>query len=185
KVLVGLDFDGTLADIAEAPDRAALSRETRELLVNLSQRPDTKVAILSGRRLADLTRMVGLPGIYYAGNHGLEITGPGMSWVHPLAEGVHPSISKGMEVELKDFEGALVEDKHFGLAVHYRLVSPGSHRRFRKRVKDSLARLGERYRILHSKRTFDLRSSIQWDKGRALESIRRVLKGAWMAIFVG
>ena len=67
--------------------------------------------------------------------------------------------------------------------VHWQEVpSPGW---VRERVRERLAGLGGRFRFLHGKKTFDLRPSFRWDKGNALESIRKVLPGCWMAVFLG
>lgn len=185
KLLVGLDFDGTLAEIVESPEKAALSPETRRSLTALSRRPDTKVAILSGRSLGDVKRMVGLSGLYYCGSHGLEIEGPGIRWVHPQAGGVGRSILRGLESDLREFPGAFVERKRLGAAVHYRRVPRSALRRLRDRVRVRLAGLGDRLRFIHGKMTFDLRPDLHWNKGHALGAIRKRLPGGWRAVFVG
>ena len=53
-LLVGLDFDGTLSPIVARPELVALPAETRDALEAISARPDCTLAILSGRRLADV-----------------------------------------------------------------------------------------------------------------------------------
>jgi len=129
--------------------------------------------------------MVGVPGIYYSGNHGLEIRGPDIHWVHPRAEEVSRSIWRGIESELEAFPGAFIEHKGLGAAVHYRAVPRGSLRRLREKVRRRIAGLKDRFRFLHGKMTVDLKPNVRWDKGNALETIRRVLPGSWMAVFVG
>ena len=71
---VFFDFDGTLSDIVDDPDSARLVAGADEALQKLAAR--CPVAILSGRDLADVTARVGLPGIWYAGSHGFELTAP-------------------------------------------------------------------------------------------------------------
>lgn len=185
KLLVGLDFDGTLAKIVESPEKAALSPETRRSLSALSRCPDTRVAILSGRELGDVKRMVGLSGLYYCGSHGLEIEGPGIRWVHPRAGGVGRSILRGLESDLREFPGAFIERKRLGAAVHYRRVLRSALRPLRDRIRARLAGLGDRLRFIHGKMTFDLRPDVRWNKGHALEAIRKQLPGGWRAVFVG
>jgi trehalose 6-phosphate phosphatase len=185
KVLIGLDFDGTLAEIATAPARAVLSPETRALLDALQRRPDTRIAVLSGRSLRDVKDHVRMSGIYYAGNHGLEIEGPGIDWTHPRAVPMERAVVESLEAELRSFPGAAVERKVFGLAVHHRRM-PGRHlSRLRQRVSARLRGLKDAFRILRGKKTFDLRSTVAWDKGDALDHIRRSLPGGWQALYVG
>ena len=50
------------------------------------------VAIVSGRERSDLQARVGIPGLVYAGNHGLEISGPGLVFVEPMAIGDRDSL---------------------------------------------------------------------------------------------
>jgi len=74
-----LDFDGTLAPIVNDPGDARLAPGVRKRLEALAARNDTLVAIVSGRALADLRPRVGIASAIYAGNHGLEISGPEIS----------------------------------------------------------------------------------------------------------
>lgn len=80
-----MDYDGTLAPIAPHPDLAILSPETKNVLFKLSNHSDVYVAIISGRSVDNVKKMVGIEGITYAGNHGLEILHPdGSKFVHPM-----------------------------------------------------------------------------------------------------
>src|SRR4051812_20225621 len=68
-----LDFDGTLVELAEAPDLIAIPETLPDLLLRLSQRLSGRVAIVSGRALADLERQLGCTGFAMSGSHGLEL----------------------------------------------------------------------------------------------------------------
>jgi trehalose 6-phosphate phosphatase len=70
------DVDGTLAPIAERPEQAAVPARAREALRRLSERYGV-VGCVSGRQAEEARRLVGLDGIAYAGNHGLELLLPG------------------------------------------------------------------------------------------------------------
>jgi trehalose 6-phosphate phosphatase len=70
------DVDGTLAPIAERAEDAAVPVAAREVLAALSERYGL-VGCVSGRRAEEARRLVGLDGIAYAGNHGLELLLPG------------------------------------------------------------------------------------------------------------
>ena len=70
------DVDGTLAPIVERPEQAAVPRRASELLEALSERFGL-VGCISGRQALEARRLVGVEGIAYAGNHGLELLLPG------------------------------------------------------------------------------------------------------------
>ncbi len=187
RLLVGLDFDGVLSEITSHPADAALSPRTAKAIEKLSGREDTRLAVLSGRRIGELQKLVGLPGIYYSGNHGLQIEGPGIQWTHPEATAMDRALWQTLMKEIRAIPGALVEHKSLGAAVHYRQVPPSYRRRLQGIVRDYLRGLGPRFRILRGKKIYDLRSSLDWDKGRALAMIRDRLTEArsWNALFIG
>jgi trehalose-phosphatase len=87
-LLLGLDYDGTLTPIVEDPSRALLKAPTRHLLESMARRNDMDIAIISGRALGDLQKLVSVPNVIYAGNHGMEIRGPAFSFVEPAANAV-------------------------------------------------------------------------------------------------
>jgi trehalose 6-phosphate phosphatase len=70
------DVDGTLAPIVARPEQATVPAEARDALAALSERYGL-VGCVSGRRAAEARRLVGVEGIAYSGNHGLELLLPG------------------------------------------------------------------------------------------------------------
>lgn len=70
------DVDGTLAPIVGRPEEAAVPKRASELLEALSERCGL-VGCISGRQALEARRLVGVNGIAYAGNHGLELLLPG------------------------------------------------------------------------------------------------------------
>jgi trehalose 6-phosphate phosphatase len=79
-----LDVDGTLAPIVERPEDAAVPESTRELLRALVDRY-ALVACVSGRTQDDVKRVVGVDGILYLGEHGLEADPRSEEWVQAIA----------------------------------------------------------------------------------------------------
>src|SRR5690348_14040042 len=65
------DADGTLSAIAPTPEAATLLPDVAELLVRALSCFEL-VAVISGRSASDVRRLVGVPGVLYIGNHGLE-----------------------------------------------------------------------------------------------------------------
>ena len=85
KLIILLDYDGTLAPVASHPDKAVLPEGTRMVLSQLSQTPSVSVCIMSRRSLDNLKQMVNIDGITYAACEGLEILHPdGSRFMHPV-----------------------------------------------------------------------------------------------------
>ncbi|MBN1176381.1 MAG: trehalose-phosphatase [Dehalococcoidales bacterium] len=177
-VLFLSDYDGTLTPIVGRPRDAVLSPAVREKLTALAQRPDFTVGIISGRSLVETRYMAAIEGIYYAGNHGLEIEGPGLDYVSTdaeLGQAMIKDLVGQLEEELENIDGVIVEDKGLSLSVHYRLVSEEEQDDVAvifKRIVSSLADAGK-IKITSGKKVFEVRPPIDWDKGKAIESIRR------------
>lgn len=192
RILVALDFDGTLAPIVPDPAAAALPPETRAALERLARRDDTVVAIISGRALPDIKSKVGIPGLYYAGNHGLEIEGPGVDVVNPEAADVIPRIaacSAALAPILAEIPGSILEDKELSLSVHYRQVAdPAAVERIRRFIEE-LCSADPSLRFFEGKMVFELRPAVDWDKGSAtrylLETLTPEDDVVIPAIFIG
>jgi trehalose 6-phosphate phosphatase len=97
------DVDGTLAPIVRRPEDASVPARARELLARLSGR-FALVGCISGRRAEETRRLVGVDGIAYAGNHGLELLLPGEE-----APRFDPSL-RGRERDAADFVSGLGAD---------------------------------------------------------------------------
>ncbi len=118
------DVDGTLAPIAERPEGAAVPAEASAVLAELSERYGL-VGCISGRRAAEAKRLVGVDGIAYAGNHGLELLLPGDKEprLDPSLRGRESGAAEfvaGLDLgELASF-GLRLEDKGPIQALHWR-----------------------------------------------------------------
>src|SRR5205823_4377455 len=85
KISLFLDFDGTLTPIVNDPMEVRLESSTRDALARLARKKDIVTTIICGRAIDDLRVQVNLPGIIYAGNRGLEISGRQVEFVNPVA----------------------------------------------------------------------------------------------------
>ncbi len=175
------DYDGTLTPIVGRPIEAILSPDVREKLCDLAQKPTVTVGIISGRSMAELKFMVSIEGIYYAGNHGLEIEGPGISFISQPAETARATIAdlaRQLSAALNSIDGVIVEDKGLSLSVHYRLVKKEAE----KQVADTFQRITspllsqKKIRITSGKKVWEVRPPIDWHKGKAVEAIIREIK---------
>jgi trehalose 6-phosphate phosphatase len=184
------DFDGTLSEIVEDPDSARLVDGAADALISLSAA--CPVAILSGRDLADVRERIGLPGLWYAGSHGFELTGPdGTHHQNPEAAASIPVLA-GAAADLADqlghIPGVVVEHKRFGVAVHYRNAA-------RDRVGEVAAAVrtaGQRtaLRVTTGREVIELRPNIDWDKGKTLRWVLDYIRdnegaGPLLPIYLG
>jgi len=118
------DIDGTLAPIVERPEQASISEDARALLSELSDR-FAVVGCISGRRAGEARELVGVDGIAYAGNHGLELLLPGDDEprLDPSLEGRAGAAAeylKGLDGGLLGNAGLRHEDKGPIQALHWR-----------------------------------------------------------------
>jgi len=138
KLLVTLDFDGTLAALAETPLRARLKPVFKTALRALAAAPGVSVFILSGRALKDVRSLVGLRNLYYGGNHGIEIQGPGFAWRDlgaAKARDLVDRIAADIQERFPPGTGVLVENKIFSASVHHRNLKAAYRRGFFSRMK--------------------------------------------------
>jgi trehalose 6-phosphate phosphatase len=116
-----LDFDGTLVDLAERPDAVVVDDNLTTLLDQLTDAMPGRVAIVSGRSVAQLDGFLGTHGskLAIAASHGAERRTP--------ADGhVLPARSLALEAaaaELRAFatlNDIIFEAKSLGAGLHYR-----------------------------------------------------------------
>lgn len=117
-----LDFDGTLVDFADRPDAVRLDRSLLDILTRLHGAMGGRVAILTGRSIANVREFLTPLSLAVAGSHGLE---------RAHAETSIPSDPPSGQLEqavasLRDFaasrRGVLVEQKPMSVALHYRMA---------------------------------------------------------------
>jgi trehalose-phosphatase len=192
KYLLFLDYDGTLTPIVSKPSLAKLTKSQKTFLKKLSKARHLMVAIVSGRKLSELRKLVGVSGFYYAGNHGFEISGPKTKLTHPKALAAKPilnKIKKELKAKTRGIKGVLVEDKTLTLSLHYRLVKNrdlGKLKRiFQATIKPYLKK--KKIRVTHGKKVFEVRPNVDWHKGKAvLWFMQKLAKGKKITpIYIG
>ncbi|MBI2126680.1 MAG: trehalose-phosphatase, partial [Thaumarchaeota archaeon] len=182
-----LDFDGTIAPISSTPSAVRLPRHAHNLLRLLHNTGECRIGIISGRPLQELIQTVKLEGLYYAGNHGFEIVGPRFKFAYPLTKKQSKtleSITKQLRNSLEGFEGSLIEDKRYTLSVHYRLVSLQNKRQLASLVENCV-RNYENIRLTNGKMVLEIRPDVDWNKGKAVDLIRKNFQSQGLSIYVG
>ena len=185
-VLFCTDFDGTLAGIETDPDAPALGVDNRAALERLRDHDRVRVAVISGRELADLRERVGIEGIDYAGNHGLELHRGGETTVHPVAKRRRrdlDAIVATIEKRLADSE-CFVENKSVSATVHYR-TAPEREGEVHEVVESAVEQVAPGgFELSTGKDIVELTPAVAWDKGDALSLLAEEHEG-WLPLYVG
>jgi len=189
-IFILLDYDGTLSPIAPTPKQARLEKGIKKILISLSGKKNAALGIISGRGLADVKRLVGVPGIWYAGNHGLEITGPSVKFVHKKAKFFNSSINKiakNLKSALKDIKGIVLENKKFTISVHYRLAAAKDIKKIEKIVRKVCSPVvkTKRIRLSAGKKCWEIKPRLKWNKGEAVKKILSKCKKSTFPVYLG
>ncbi len=166
------DFDGTISEIVETPDKARILPGARECLKRMAGRGDIVAGVISGRSIDDLKERVGVQGLVYSGNHGAELEIFGERQV--LAESGSRPLLGSIARELCGlghvFPGLLVEDKGYSVSVHTRRVAGTQREDVKNRVKESAGRFPN-LTVREGKRVFEILPVRSANKGDVLRVI--------------
>lgn len=188
-ILLFLDFDGTLAPINPDPAAVRLSPAQMAALRALHDSESVSVAIIGGRQRADLQERVGVPGIVYAGNHGLEISGAGFVFIEPTSVECRAplqALAADLTQRLRSIPGAVVEDKGLTLSIHYRQAPADAVEPIRQTVHAALAQTTHPFQLTTGDMVYEVRPRVNWNKGTAVAWIRDQLdKPGALAICLG
>ncbi|HEY0411980.1 MAG TPA: trehalose-phosphatase [Allosphingosinicella sp.] len=164
-----LDFDGTLVELADTPASIQVPPGLQGLLERVSRRLGGRLAIVSGRPIADLERHAGPLAVALSGSHGAELRLVG----RPVSAPPPPAGLAAARAQVARFartaQGLLVEEKPAGVALHYRR-SPAEAERVRAFMDGLAVRTG--LRLQHGKMVAELLPAGA-DKGEALRRIMR------------
>ncbi|KAL6900799.1 hypothetical protein ACP4OV_005475 [Aristida adscensionis] len=179
QIVMFLDYDGTLSPIVDDPDAAYMSDTMRRAVRSVAKQFPT--AIVSGRCRDKVFEFVKLAELYYAGSHGMDIKGPAKASRHtkakakrvlfqpaseflPMIQQVHESLIE----KTKCIPGAKVENNKFCVSVHFRCVDEKSWSTLADIVK-SVLKDYPKLKLTQGRKVLEVRPSIKWDKGKALE----------------
>lgn len=167
-----LDLDGTLVELIDRPDEVRADTDLREVLALVHHRLDHRLAIVSGRSLAQLDIILGPIARQFSlsGSHGCEYRIDGR-----IQRPARPSMLGPVTEEMRRFAGlhpgVMLEEKSFGAALHYRLA-PG--------VEEEARRLAERLSARHGLFLQEGKMMVEvrprgHDKGAAIRHLMRSL----------
>ena len=149
-----LDVDGTLLDFANVPGDVAVDPGLIDVLAVLHGRLDGALALVSGRRLAQLDELFAPLKLPAVGLHGLERREDGHQERHPRPVALDQAVAWGRALAQR-YPGARVEDKGTTIALHWR-AAPDAEDLLRQYADSILIELPG-YHLQHGNMVVELR----------------------------
>ncbi|HWG38369.1 MAG TPA: trehalose-phosphatase [Terriglobales bacterium] len=184
-MLIAADFDGTLAPIVPAAGEAQALPRAAAALNALAERRDARVAVVSGRALSDLRARIPIPGCWYVGGHGNEISpelepAPGHGR-HGRMRAELAQAAERLRARMPEWPGAKLEAKPYSLAVHFRKVPE-----FAEPIRQAFSGLAAEgdFRVLLGRKVVELLPASALTKGHAVQRLRSRL-GCDLAFYFG
>lgn len=162
RLLLFLDYDGTLVEIAPRPELARPAPELLRVLTRLTSLLSQAVMVVSGRPLADLQELLPIPGLNYLGSHGSQGLIGGRPWhLETSGEGSkeeQEELAQELTRNLSDLDGWWLERKSPGFALHYRQAQPLEERRIMAVLEPWLRQIVQegRYQVLPGKKVVEI-----------------------------
>ncbi len=191
KPFLFLDYDGTLTPIVKNPEDAILSDEMKQILIQYNSR--FPLAIISGRDMDDLKKMVDIDSIIYGGSHGFRISGPdGLYMEYGKSQKIVLDLDQ-IEKRLYDLlngkiKGIRIERKRYAIAVHYRNVSKEEIPSVTREVENIIDQ-NPGFRKGEGKKVVEIRPDVDWHKGKAISWILEKLNPSedhkYVPIYIG
>ena len=179
-----LDLDGTLLDIAPAPDMVAVPNDLPAHLLTLRERMAGALGIISGRPVEQIDAL--LPGVAYAvaGEHGGAIRpAPAAAIERPALPSVPTAWLDRVALLVAAHPGSMLERKRRGFVVHYR-AAPQAGDALHVALRDLLT-TDHRFDLLQAAMAWEVRPA-GIDKGVALATLmRRVPFAGRIPVFIG
>lgn len=171
RIALFLDFDGTLVELAPRPGDVVVHADLPPVLERLLLGLDGALAVVSGRPLEDLDRLLAPLHLPAAGTHGGEIRQSAGGTVQMIGEALPADLKDRLNDVVKELQaqwhGILLEDKISAVAVHYRLA-PAAEPALRAALE--ALPLPEHWEILPGHCMYEIRRQAQ-NKGAALRSM--------------
>lgn len=171
RIALFLDLDGTVLDIAEAPAEVMAPPDLAPALRRLQMNLGGAIAILTGRKIADVDRLLFPLVLPAAGVHGSEFRSEPEGDVEIGSGEVPAPLVEAVERLVASMPGLLLEHKGISIAVHYRSV-PAMQPVLETELLRLLHHHGSRLVLSHGRRVFELVPE-GTSKGTALARLMR------------
>lgn len=170
------DVDGTISPIVDIPNEARVTPRNLDLLSTLLQQL-TLTAVISGRAAEDVYGRVGLPGLVYIGNHGMEQWQDGQIIVSPIAASYRENLSAAIPaIKRILIAGMRFEDKGATLSVHYRQTNDPE--KVEVELVSSMQSIAKQHslHLTQGRMVFEFRPPVEIDKGTAFVELVKTHK---------
>jgi trehalose 6-phosphate phosphatase len=159
---VFLDFDGTLSEIAAAPELAVPEVGALDVLARMVEHVDLTV-VLSGRPVDDLRRLIPVDGVELIGLYGLGDTGQSAAPLRQAIPEIHEAVRR--------LPGVRVEDKGLSVTVHYRQANDPD--RARRDLDGPLEEIASKHglTVFEAKMAYELMVEAGPGKGAVVERL--------------
>ena len=181
-----LDYDGTLTSIVSRPELAVCPLKVKKYLEELRDVPGVYLAIISGRSVEDVREKVGVSGIIYVGNHGLEIENLAGSYKKILSQERRTElerITQHCQISLKAIPGILFEKKGPILSVHYRNVERRFLAQISLMIEEELWPWRDHWELATGKMVLEIRPKMNFSKGGAVREILKYFPSSGLLTF--
>lgn len=192
KLRLFLDYDGTLAEFAPTPDDVNPDPELIRLVTQLKSLPKIQIAIISGRRLSHICKLLPISGIILAGTYGLEMidaVGKQIQRVNyqktrPWLEEIKPHWSE----LIRPHQGFYLEDKGWSMAIHAKDAEAVIAEKILRQAKKNIFNSGvplDLFRILGGHKFLEIAPTLA-NKGLAIDYLisKYPLEGS-LPIYIG
>lgn len=163
KRILFLDYDGTLAPFVKIPSKAKPTDKLRERLNTLSQDPNTKVVLITGRDKETFNTWFGNSAQTLITEHGAWLKEPEQEWelLEPLSNDWFVFIEPILESFTDRTPGSIIETKKYSLAWHYRNVDPEFGNKRANNLKVTLQQLiaNHNLEILEGDKVLEIKTS--------------------------
>jgi trehalose 6-phosphate phosphatase len=176
KLLVALDFDGTLAPEVDDPEKARALPEARSAMLRLLGMPNTRIALVSGRALMSLIHVADVPDdVLLVGSHGIELRldHPDDAVSLDTTElRIVDQLGEMLGEVADSYDQVWLEPKPAGFALHTRLATEANSRMAHLVARSEIASELQGVTVRDGKNVleFSVRSTT---KGEAVEHLRK------------
>ena len=169
RLVMFLDFDGTLVRIAPMPNSVRLDEGTRVVLQKLAGHRNVTLAVISGRQRAELRRYIGIRKMKYMGLYGWESDGK-KRVPFPVRVALTRALVE-LLAELHAYPGVWIEPKRNTFSVHLLGASNETQRQVREQLKKRVRPLNGTLRMMTNLRDIEVAPVTIGDKGVAVRKV--------------
>ena len=184
---LAIDYDGTLAPFRIERMEAFPIKGVKTTLERISNLPATRIAVISGRPVHEVSALLGLQSVTIIGAHGWEEKKPGLPVCpRPLS----PIQAIGLEQAKREAasfcDSDKIESKVASVAIHTRGMDAARTEKIKSGIKSVWSKLEaeNNLEIRLFNGGIELRA-VGWDKGRALEILMGESSSDTYFIYIG